>query len=393
MRRISILMLVFFVCFVSTSWPQAHQQEKPEIITFDVRDAGTGASQGTFPYVIVQGEWIAGNYIDANGVYHGFLRAPYGTITKFDVPGAGTGAGQGTIEVKGMTPALEIVGTNMDANNVFHGFLRTPHGKFTIYDAPGAGTASSQGTGGLSVNSAGVILGIYLDANNVYHGLLRDPDGTITPFDAPDAGTAADSYEGTYPANLSGINPKGASVGESVDANYVYHGYLRAPDGTFTKFDDSNAGTGVDSGQGTLSLGINPAGEISGVYIDANYVFHGYMRAPDGTITEYDVPGAGTGPYQGTNACWFIPCWGGINPAGTVTGFYVDQNYVYHGFLRTRDGKFTTFDAPTAGTGEWQGTQPMTINPEGAITGFYTDANNAVHGFLRLADRQWQWDR
>ncbi len=382
MKRISILLLILFTFLASAAWPQAQPQCKHRITTFDVPGAGTGAGQGTFPYVVIQGEWVAGNYIDASNVYHGFLRAPDGTITKFGVPGGGTGAGQGTIEIKGMTPALEIVGTNMDANNVFHGFLRTRHGSFTMFDAPGAGTGAFQGTGGLSVNPKGLILGIYLDANNVYHGLLRSPDGTLTPFDPPNVGTGA--YQGTYPANLSGINPEGANVGESVDANYVYHGYLLAPDGTFTVFDDPNAGTDT----GTLSLGINPAGEISGVYIDANYVFHGYMRAPDGTITDYDVPGAGTGAYQGTNACWFIPCWGGINPAGTITGFYVDNNNVYHGFLRTRGGEFVRFNAPGAGTGAWQGTQPMTINPEGAITGYYTDANNAVHGFLRRADER-----
>jgi hypothetical protein len=241
------------------------------------------------------------------------------------------------------------------------------------------------------VNPEGLILGTYLDANNVYHGYLRAPDGTGTSFDPPGAGTVPGSYQGTYPANLSGINPEGASVGEYVDMNYLVHGYLRAPNGSFTEFNDPNAGTGADTGQGTLSLGINPAGEISGTYIDASYVFHGYMRAPDGTITDYDVPGAGTGAYQGTNACWFIPCWGGINPAGTVTGFYVDASNVYHGFLRSRDGKIVTFDAPGAGTGAWQGTQPMTINPEGAITGYYTDADNVVHGFLRLATPPWNW--
>ncbi len=235
----------------------AVQASAQKIITFDVPGAGRAGGQGTFAY-IVQGEWIAGNFIDANGVYHGFLRASDGDITKFDVPRAGTAAGQGTIEVKGMTPALEIVGTNMDANNVFHGFLRTPYGKFTIFDAPSAGTGSNQGTGGLSVNPEGMILGIYLDTNNVYHGLLRAPDGALTPFDPPGVGTEA--YQGTYPANLSGINPEGASVGEYVDASWVNHGYLLAPSGAFTEFDDPNAGTGAGSGQGTLSLGINPGG-------------------------------------------------------------------------------------------------------------------------------------
>jgi hypothetical protein len=272
---------------------------------------------------------------------------------------------------------LEIVGTILDTNNIYHGFLRTSHGKFKIFDAPDAGTGAFQGSGGLSVNAAGTILGEYFDAGNVSHSFLRTPDGTITEFDAPGAGTS--SYQGTYPANNSGINSEGASVGEYLDANYVYHGYMRAPDGSFTEFDDPYAGADT----GTLSLGINHAGEISGVYIDESDAFHGYLLAPDGTFTEVDVPGAGAGIYEGTNACWFIACWGSINAAGTITGFFVDANYVYHGFLRTRDGEFTIFDAPGTGVGTWQGTQPMSIDREGGITGYYTDTNNVVHGFVR----------
>lgn len=388
MRRIGILKLVFFFCLVSAAWPQPGPEWQGKIITFDVENAGNAAGQGTFPYVITPGGWIAGNFVDTNGVYHGFLRSPNGSITTFDVPGEGTAAGQGVIEVKGLTPALEIVGTVQGANNIFHGFLRTPLGKFVIYDAPDTGTGAFQGSGGLSVNPAGTILGEYFDSSNASHAFLLTGEGAITEYDPPGAGTAPN--QGTYPANLSGINPEGASVGEYADVNYVSHGYLRTPDGSFTTIDDPYAV------QGTFVLGINPAEMISGVYIDANSAFHGYVRDSDGTITGYDVPGAGTGTYQGTNACWFIPCWGGINPAGTITGFYVDGSNVFHGFLRTREGKITTFDAPGAGSvgspGGGQGTQPMTINPEGVITGHYTDANNVVHGFLRLPDHEGERD-
>jgi hypothetical protein len=55
-----------------------------------------------------------------------------------------------------------------------------------------------------------------------------------------------------------------------------------------------------------------------------------------------------------------------------------------HGFVRGRDGAITAFDAPGAGTGTFQGTQPGAINPAGTVTGIYFDANNAVHGFLRI---------
>ena len=208
--------------------------------------------------------------------------------------------------------------------------------------------------------------------------LKRSPDGTITPFNPPDAGTVPGSYQGTYPAIFAGINPAGASVGEYLDSSYVWHSYLRDPTGYFTEFDPTDV-------QGSGTLGINPAGEIAGWYFDTTPAFHGYVRAPDGTITKFDAPGAGTGQYQGTNACWIIVCFGGINPAGTVAGFYVDDNNVYHGYVRTPEGEFSTFEAPGAGKGAWQGTQPAAINPEGAITGYYTDKKNAVHGFVRLA--------
>src|SRR5271165_4536903 len=84
------------------------------------RSAGAeGMEASTFPWGIVQGEWIMGNYIDGNGVYHGFLRTPDGAVGKFDVPGSGKGAGQGAVEVFGMTPAREIVGSYFDANNMY----------------------------------------------------------------------------------------------------------------------------------------------------------------------------------------------------------------------------------------------------------------------------------
>ena len=96
------------------------------------------------------------------------------------------------------------------------------------------------------------------------------------------------------------------------------------------------------------------------------------------TFTTFDAPGAGTGNAQGTFAV-------SINPAGAITGYYLDVNGVFHGFLRAPNGSVTTFDAPGAGAGAdlRQGTFPKSINPTGAITGYYIDARNLIHGFLR----------
>ena len=67
-----------------------------------------------------------------------------------------------------------------------------------------------------------------------------------------------------------------------------------------------------------------------GSTFDGTATYHGFVRAPGGTITEFDAPGAGTGAGQGTGAS-------GINPAGTTEGNYNDSSNVFHGFVRAAD--------------------------------------------------------
>jgi hypothetical protein len=351
------------------------------IITFDVPGAGTGPGQGTIPWPINPGGAIAGRYIDAGDVRHGFARAPDGAITTFDAPGAGTGPGQGT-RVASMNPGRAIAGYYSDASDVFHGYLRNSGGAITTFDAPGAGTGPGLGTFAEGINPQGLIAGFYEDDSFTVHGFVRAPDGTITTFDAPGAGTGND--RGTYVFSVDNLNPAGAISGTSLDANDVWHGFLRAPDGTVTVFDVPGAGT--DAYQGTLNVGINQRGTIAGDVIDANNVAHGFVRAADGTLTTFDAPGAGTGP--GEPGCSFTDTCPGtgaenINPQGAITGHTVDDNGVNHGFLRLKSGVITAFDVPGAGTGLGQGTFPVCNNPVDAITGYYIDSSDVNHGFLR----------
>jgi hypothetical protein len=57
-------------------------------------------------------------------------------------------------------------------------------------------------------------------------------------------------------------------------------------------------------------------------------VYHGFVRTAAGTITPFSIPAAGTGVLEGTLAS-------GINTAGKVTGAYLDANSVLHGFILT----------------------------------------------------------
>jgi hypothetical protein len=289
----------------------------------------------------------------------------------FDAPGAGTGAFEGTVGY-GINPAGAIVGVYADTSNVGHGFLRARDGTFTTFDAPGSGGSNVLGTAAYNINPQGAIAGVVVDNNNVSHGFLRAPNGAITIFDAPGAGTA--SNQGTLVGYPDCLNPAGAIAGAYQDAGSVLQPYVRATDGTITDFNVSGAGTG--SGQGTHNIGINPAGTVQGYYTDSSGVNHGYLRTADGTIIKYDVPGAGKGSGQGTLG-------GCINPAGTIAGDYLDANNVYHGYVRASKGDITKIDdVPGAGTRPFQGTVAFCNNPANAISGFYLDANNVAHGFL-----------
>ena len=235
---------------------------------------------------------------------------------------------------------------------------------------------SARGTVPISINT-GVIAGMYWDASCVYHGFVRAANGTITAFSAPGAGTG-----GTQGTAAISINAAGVVTGAYTDASNGYHGFVRAADGTINTFDAQGAGPGpgplpVSNSvfEGTGGLAINIGGDIAGTYTDASLVAHGFVRTANGTITTFDAPGAGTGMLQGTLGL-------SIDDAGDIAGGYVDATAVAHGFVRAANGTMTTFDAPGAGTGLLQGTGGLSINAAGNITGAYRDASGVAHGFV-----------
>src|SRR5208337_3688822 len=245
MKRIGILMLVVFFCFVSTAWPQAEPQANYKIITFDAPGA-------TLTLPLGPNVWgsIVGHYADASYVVHGFLRSPHGSFTTFDPTGS-TCTMSGNINDFGV-----IGGYYTDSDGVSHGFLRAPNGTITTIDVKDAGTGSGQGTFGAVVNDFGAIVGWYIDSDGVSHGFLRAPNGTITTIDVKGAGTTPCDLaclqngdgQGTFPQNITDLL---AIPGYYTDSDGVSHGFLRAPNGTITTFDVKDAGTG--SCQGTFT--------------------------------------------------------------------------------------------------------------------------------------------
>jgi hypothetical protein len=183
------------------------------------------------------------------------------------------------------------------------------------------------------------------------------PQGTFTTFDPPGSTF-------TFP---SAITPTRVIIGSYGDASGVTHGFLRARDGSITSFDAPPGGFigGSFYIYGGPPPSVNPAEAITGTYFDASFVEHGFLRTRDGTFTTIDFPGA------------FFTEALAINPAGVIVGDFCNADTCYQGFLRTPDGTFTVINAnagvPTGG-----------INPAGAIAGTAADGSNS--GYLRSPD-------
>ena len=171
---------------------------------------------------------VAGWYMDANNVNHGFVRSADGHITKFDVPGAGTGAGQGTVAL-GMNDAGAITGRYDVSNNGFYAYVRSRDGKITTFEAPGAGRARSRGPQ----------VGALTQPERFQAFTLTQPLPVTAMSELPMAtslssirrATEQARYQGVYTSFFYGLNPAGMVVAQYSDSSNVFHGFVRAPNG------------------------------------------------------------------------------------------------------------------------------------------------------------------
>jgi hypothetical protein len=294
------------------------------------------------------------------------VRAQQPHIVKFDAPNSGVSGGQGTTST-----GINIFGTitgNVTGNDFgTHGFVRHFNGKSFNFDVKGADPINGC-TCPANINDFGSITGFTSDTNEVEHGFVRLADGRTTVFDVAQAGTA--SGQGTQPA---WINNFGVVAGAYFDSDGTEHGFVRTPDGKVKTIDLAGA-------VATGAFAVNDFGVISGIYLDENFVTHGFLRNPDGKTITFDPPaaigGAGTAAAQ-------------ITDTGLVGGSYFDATTnVEYGYVRSPEGHFKTFAAPSAGTPQFDGTVFYAANAVGVVVGFGADNNNDAHAFIRKPDNR-----
>jgi Bacterial Ig-like domain (group 3) len=310
------------------------------VSTFDAEPLPStygSTNPGTYVISINASAEVAGFYIDGSGAEHGFLRNAGGSITIINPPNAGTGSEQGSL-VTGIDAAGDAIGVYTDTNNAIHGFVRSAStGTITVIDAPGAGTATYQGTYPDAIDAAGDISGSFTDTNNVVHGFVLPAGGTITTYDAPGASASDARRVAQDPELKSKLRELGKSYGLPLKSRRSNSPLMKLrrllakvgaiPEEGGGLLNGSGANPSGTASYGNLILnGVNASGEIVGIFTDGDYVFHGYLRATNGTITSLNAPNAGTDAEQGTGSL-------AINASGMIAGTYADSNSVLHGFL------------------------------------------------------------
>jgi len=199
---------------------------------------------------------IVGRYDTKDGKAHGYVLSD-GVVTTIDAPGS-----SGFTVVTDINPARHVVGRYRGTDGRFHGFSLID-GTFTTIDHP-----DGIGIQAMAIDPEDVIAGYYVDHASQFHAFLLDQDvfTTIDPPGSVGTGTAAGVVK---------INPAGTLVGCYKTApDGSQHGFIDR-NGAFTSFDFPNAIS-------TMNFGINPQGDIVGLYVDREGRNHGFL-APKGT--------------------------------------------------------------------------------------------------------------
>ncbi len=254
-----------------------------------------------------------------------------------------------TIEVPGVD-FLEVAASNDFGD--YAGNTRSPDGEktigftlidgvFTTYDFPGSVNTYFYG-----LDNTGKAAGHYKDIDGFYHGVILE-GGELRQYDFP----------GAAETQIYGISDEtGALSGNIVDAAGVSHAYSGDLIITFP---------GAAQTYGDF---VNAAGAVVGSYIDADGMFHGFIRNPDGSFTTIDLPEMPNLEFLFVNT---ITDFGAVGFRAKV------ENDILRSYILMPDGTLYEIRIPGSVI-----TVVRNVNQDGSIVGFYDLADGRRHGFL-----------
>ena len=219
-------------------------------------------------------------------------------------------------------------------------------GIFTTYDFP-----DSKNTYFYAFGNNGLAAGHYEDSNGLHHGVILE-NGELRQYDFP----------GAVETEIYGFSDStGVLTGNFIDTEGVRRGFsgdiiVEAPEATATYADFVNA-----------------AGSVTGSYIDADGLYHPYVRTPNGTFVIHSYMDPSNLEY------FFVH---GITDTRILVARVKAAGDRPRSYVGTSQEGLSELEFPDSVR-----TEGWNINQDGSVVGYYDSTDGRRHGFIaRPAD-------
>ena len=309
---------------------------------------------------------VTGSYIDADGLYHPYVRTSNGTFVFH------TYLEPSNLEysfVHGITDTRIIVTRAKAVGDRPRSYVGTSQHGLSELEFPG-----SVSTEGWNINQDGSVVGYYDSADGRRHGFIAKPTAETAARFEDIAYLPAPEFNYVYESiDVPGVDF--LALGASSDFE-GYAGNTRSADGEktvgFTLIDGVFTTHDFPGAQNTYFYALGNNGVAAGYYEDSDGLHHGVILGEDGELRQYDFPGAvqteiyGFSDSTGALTGNFIGADGVrrgfsgdeiveapeatatyadfVNAAGSIIGSFVDADGLYHAFARTPTGRFIILD-------------------------------------------------
>ena len=408
-----------------------------------------GATE-TFADFVNSSGGMVGSYVDADGLYHPYIRTPDGRFAPLNLPHA---PHLEYFFVHGINDARVVVARTKRVDSPPGTLVGTFQEGLQRFQVPG-----SVSTEGYNINQDGSIVGHYKSADGRTHGFIARPIvDTDAPVDDQPVATPTDFNYTFESIDVPGVDFLALTASSDFED---YAGYTKSADSEkevgFTLIDGVFTTYDFPGSQKTHFYALGNDGRAAGHYQDSEGLYHGVVLE-NGELRQYDFPNAvqteiyGISDATGALTGNFIDASGVrrgfsgdtiievpeasatyadfVNASGRLVGSYIDADGLYHPYVSTSDGRFISIDLPQAakfeyffvhgindvGTlvgrtkqvggvprtsvGSFQhglqelkfpgsvSTEGWNINQDGSVVGHYDSADGRRHGFIaRSAD-------